>query len=165
MGVIGKPHGVRGQVRVHCHGETPERLARHVLADAGGRSFVLEWAADGVAWISEIVNGAPRRITDRDAATRLTNTRLFLPRSALPEPEEDEFYLADLIGLAARDEHGKPLGSVAAVLDHGAGASLELTDGRLIPFTRACVPEVRIGHGYLVVNPPVEVDAREETEG
>ena len=163
MGVIGKPHGVRGQLRVHCYGEEPELLAAHVLVDAKGRPFTLEWAHDNIAWISAVVDGKTRRITDRDEAARLTNAELFLPRSVLPEAEEEEFYIADLIGLAAHDESGKVIGKVGNVLDYGAGASLELAPGgKLIPFTKACVPQVRLADGYVVVNPPVEVEAREE---
>ncbi|MGE4480885.1 ribosome maturation factor RimM [Acidocella sp.] len=165
MGVIGKPHGVRGQLRVHCYGEDPEVLAEHVLADAKGRRFTLEWAHDNVAWIDELSNGAQRRIADRDDAARLTNVELFLPRSALPEAEEEEFYLADLIGLDAHDESGKVIGKVGNVLDYGAGASLELSPGgRLIPFTKASVPQVRVADGYVVVTPPLEVDAKEAGE-
>ena len=163
MGVIGKPHGVRGQLRVHCYGEDPEVLAEHVLVDAKGRRFALDWAHDNVAWISEVTGAAKRRITDRDEAARLTNLELFLSRSALPETEEEEFYLTDLIGLAVHDETGAVIGRVANVLDYGAGASLELAPGgRLIPFTRACVPDVRIADGYVVVTPPAEVEAKEE---
>ncbi|MDE2390928.1 MAG: 16S rRNA processing protein RimM [Rhodospirillales bacterium] len=165
MGVIGKPHGVRGQLRVHCYGEDPEVLAEHVLIDAKGRHFMLDWAHDNVAWIIEVSGSTKRRITDRDEAARLTNAELFLPRSVLPEAEEEEFYLTDLIGLAAHDEAGQVIGKVGNVLDYGAGASLELTPGgKLIPFTKACVPQVRITDGYVVVNPPLEVDAKEAGE-
>ncbi|MDE2240297.1 MAG: 16S rRNA processing protein RimM, partial [Rhodospirillales bacterium] len=130
-----------------------------------GRQFALDWAHDNVAWISAVSNGTKRRITDRDEAARLTNAELFLPRSVLPEAEEEEFYLADLIGLAAHDESGKVIGKVGNVLDYGAGASLELSPGgKLIPFTQACVPQVRIADGYVVVNPPLEVEAKEAGE-
>lgn len=162
MGVIGKPHGVRGQMRVHAYGEDPERLAAHVLHDAKGRHFTLEWTHDNVAWISAVSDGQKRRITDRDEAASLTNLELFIPRSALPETAEDEFYLADLIGLTARSEAGEVVGTIANVLDYGAGASLELNPGgRLIPFTRACVPRIEVKAGYVVVNPPAEIEVKE----
>lgn len=162
MGVIGKPHGVRGQMRVHAFGEDPARLAELVLSDAKGRQFVLEWGHDNVAWVSEVSHGTKRRITNRDEAASLTNLELFMPRSALPEPEEEEFYLADLIGLRARTKAGTEVGVVANVLDYGAGASLELTPGgQLIPFNRACVPQVEIKAGFVVVNPPQEIEAKE----
>lgn len=162
MGVIGKPYGVRGQMRVHAYGEDPERLATHILCDAKGRHFTLEWAHDNVAWISAVNDGQKRRVTDRDEAASLTNLELFIPRSALPETMEDEFYLTDLIGLTARTETGEAVGTIANVLDYGAGASLEINPGgRLIPFTRACVPQVDIKSGYVVVNPPAEIDVKE----
>lgn len=163
MGVIGKPHGVRGQMRVHVYGEEPALLAAHPLRDGKGRLFALDWAHDNVAWVSEVTAAGNRRITDRDEAARLTNLELFLPRSVLPATDKEEFYLADLIGLAAHDESGAVLGHVANVLDYGAGASLELApDGRLIPFNRACVPQVRVADGYVVVSPPQDVEVREE---
>ncbi len=165
MGVIGKPHGVRGQLRVHCFGEERELLAAHVLADAKGRQFSLDWASGSTAWIGEIIDGVEHRITDRNEAAKLTNIELFLPRSVLPAIEAEEFYLTDLIGLAAHDETGTVIGKVANVLDYGAGASLELAPGeRLIPFTSVCVPDVRIADGYVVVNPPLEVEVKEPRE-
>ena len=61
----------------------------------------------------KLVGGAPVKVTDRTAAEKLINTRLFVERAQLPEPEDDEFYLADLIGLAAFDGDGQKLGTVA----------------------------------------------------
>lgn len=163
MGVIGKPHGVRGQMRVHAYGDEPERLAEHILLDAKGRQFTLEWAHDNVAWISALTDGKERRVTDRTEAASLTNLELFLPRTALPQTEEDEFYLTDLIGLIARTTAGQDIGKVANVLDYGAGASLEIAPGGLlIPFNRICVPHVEVQGGYVVVHPPEEIVVAEE---
>ncbi|MDD2704507.1 MAG: ribosome maturation factor RimM [Acidocella sp.] len=163
MGVIGKPHGVRGQVRVNVFAEDPEVLETYTLTDRKGRQFALEWAHDNVASLSEVTAKGKRRITDRNEAEALTNVELFIPRAALPETEEEEFYLADLIGLAARDETGAEIGRVENVLDYGAGTSLELSPGgRLLPFTKACVPVVDVAGGYVVVLPPDEIEVREE---
>ncbi len=162
MGVIGKPHGVRGQVRVNVFAEDPESLAAYTLTDRKGRQFALDWAHENAAWISEVTPKGKRRITDRNEAETLTNVELFIPREALPEAEEEEFYYTDLIGLQARDEAGNEIGRVANVLDYGAGATLELTPGtRLIPFTKACVPVVNVSGGFVVIVPPAEVEARE----
>jgi 16S rRNA processing protein RimM len=159
MGVIGRPHGVRGQVRVTSYAD--DLTAYGPLSDAKGRRFVVRWRGEGVAEIAELVGGAEVRAPDRSAAETLTNTRLYVDRAQLPEPEEDEFYLADLIGLAALDAAGAPLGTIGAVHDYGAGASLEIEREAaaplLVPFTRACVPLVDIAHGRLVVDPPAEV--------
>ena len=107
MGVIGKPHGVRGLVRVNTFTEDPQALADYApLVDKAGRKFDLEWVGENIAQLVEMTAAGPRKVTDRNAAERLTNTELFAPRSALPEAAEEEFYLADLIGLAARDASG-----------------------------------------------------------
>ena len=123
--------------------------------------FTLRWVGEGIAEITENVDGSPVKIVDRAAAERLTNTRLFIARDRLPAPEPDEFYLADLIGLAAVDTAGVPLGVVAAVHDHGAGTSLEIArdaaESLLVPFTAVCVPTIDIAAGQLTVAPPAEV--------
>ena len=165
MGVIGRPHGVRGWVRVTSYAE--DLTAYGPLSDAKGRRFVLRPRGDGVAEIAELVDGAEVKIADRTAAEKLTNTRLYLERERLPEPEADEFYLADLIGLTACDGTGAPIGPVSAVHDYGAGTSLEIARENapplLVPFTRAAVPEVDIAGGRLTVVPPEEVEAAPRT--
>jgi 16S rRNA processing protein RimM len=156
MGVVGRPHGVRGLVRVSSFTVEPADLASYPLQDERGRRFALEWRGEGIAAIGEVVGGEARWVRDRDAAARLTNVRLYAPREALPPAEEDEFYLADLVGMAAFDAEGRPLGTVSAVHDYGAGASLEI-GALLVPFTRACVPEVDIAAHRLTVVPPADV--------
>jgi 16S rRNA processing protein RimM len=157
MGVIGRPHGVRGLVRVNAFTEDPDALAEYPLVDKAGHRFSLEWVSDNIAQLME--NG--RKIADRDAAERLTNTELFAPRSALPDPDEEEFYLADLIGLSAQDAGGATIGTIAAVHDYGGGTSLEITGGTplLVPFTREAVPVVDLAAGRVIVNPPAEITA------
>ena len=167
LGVVGRAHGVRGLVRVTSHTADPVALTGYgPLSDATGRQFTLRWVGEGIAEISQMIDGKPVRVADRAAAERLTNTQLFIERDRLPLPEADEYYLADLIGLAAVDVDDAPLGIVAAVHDYGAGASLELArdDGGslLIPFTAACVPEVDLAAGRLRVAPPDEIDAPAE---
>jgi 16S rRNA processing protein RimM len=120
MGVIGRPHGVRGLVRVTSYAD--DLTAYGPLSDAKGRRFALRSRGDGVAEIAELVGGTEVKLADRAAAEKLTNTRLYIERAQLPEPEEDEFYLADLIGLVAFDTGGVRLGSIVAVHDYGAGA-------------------------------------------
>ncbi len=97
------------------------------------------------------------KVADRTAAEKLTNTRLFIDRSALPPAEDDEFYVTDLIGLLAVGADGRDLGVVAIVHDYGAGASLEIRQAGgaplIVPFTMACVPTVDIAGGKVVVVP------------
>jgi 16S rRNA processing protein RimM len=127
LGVIGRPHGVRGLVRVQSYTADPARLAEYgPLADERGRRFSLRWRGEGVAELAEHRGDAVVPVADRSAAARLTNTRLYIERDRLPPAGPDEFYLADLVGLAAFDPAGGLLGEVAAVHDYGAGASLEI---------------------------------------
>jgi 16S rRNA processing protein RimM len=162
LGVIGRPHGVRGLVHVTSHTADPADVTAYgPLTDAKGRRFALRWRAQGVAEVTEWIDGVPVKVADRNGAERLTNTRLFVERTALPAPDEDEFYLADLIGLAAFDPDGAALGTVSVVHDYGAGASIEIeAEGRpvlILPFTRACVPEVDVAGGRITVMQPVEL--------
>ncbi|HQT47166.1 MAG TPA: ribosome maturation factor RimM [Acidocella sp.] len=163
MGVIGRPHGVRGLVRVNTFTEDPDALAEYTLTDRNGRAFTLAWVHDNVAQLAEVTPQGPRPITDRNEAEKLNLTELFAARSALPEPEEDEFYFADLIGLQAVSSTGETLGKIAAVHEYGAGPSLEIQPGALIvPFTRAAVPSVDLAAGKVTVIPPAEIVAEPE---
>ncbi|HWX47524.1 MAG TPA: ribosome maturation factor RimM [Roseomonas sp.] len=162
VGEIGRPHGVRGLVRIQSFTTEPADIAAYgPLSDERGKPFVLQWLGNGLARIEGIA--------DRDAAARLTGTRLYLPREKLPQPEEEEFYLADLIGLAVRDAEGRELGEVRSVDDYGAGSFLTVADeqGRetLLPFTRAIVPVVDVAAGHIVVQPPEDVVVRPEEGG
>jgi len=157
MGVVGRPHGVRGLVRVHSYTADPADLPGYgPFTDDRGRSFSLRWRGDGIAEMSEIVDGRAVPVTDRNVAEKLVNVRLYAGRERLPAADEEEFYLADLVGLQAVDAAGKALGEVAAVHDYGAGASLEIGP-HFVPFTRACVPEVDIAAGRVTVVLPEEV--------
>jgi len=166
MGVVGRPHGVRGLLHVHSYTAEPADLAGYgPLLDDSGRTWTLAWRGEGVAALSD---AAGNPVADRSAAERLTNTRLYVERDRLPSPDQDEFYLADLVGMAALDAAGQTVGRVMVVHDYGAGTSLEIDrDGAaplLVPFTLACVPSVDAAAGTLVVTPPEEVVVLDEAQ-
>ncbi len=148
---LGRPHGVRGLLRVRDFSEAG-LAAFTTLRDEAGREFRLR--ARGV----DIV--AVEGVADRDAAVRLTGTKLYVEREQLPAADEDEFYQADLVGLRAEGVAGEAFGRVLAVEDHGGGPYLILSGPpeRLVPFTQAAVPVVDVASGRVVVSPPVEVD-------
>jgi 16S rRNA processing protein RimM len=159
MGVIGRPHGVRGLLRVQSFTADPADLARYgALEDERGRQFRLRWRGGGIAEVAQIIDGETVPVADRAAAARLTNTRLYVPRERLPPPAEEEFYFADLIGLEATTPAGETLGRVDAVHDYGGGASLEVGE-LLVPFTRTCVPAIDLASGRLTIVAPEARDA------
>jgi 16S rRNA processing protein RimM len=155
LGEIGRPHGVRGLVRLHAFTEDPMAIGRYgPLTDAtGARSFAVQALPGGL--------GRIEGIADRDAAARLTGTKLYVARDRLPPASDpDEFFLCDLEGLSAFDAEGHALGTVHGVEEYGAGPFLVIRDGArelLVPFTRAAVPAVDVAGGRVTVVPPPEV--------
>ena len=102
-------------------------------------------------------------VSDRTAAERLTNTKLYVPRDRLPPvANDDTFYHADLIGLAAVTPDGAALGTVTAVHNFGAGDVIEIKpasgDALLIAFTVTAVPKIDMAARQMTVVPPVEVE-------
>ena len=154
--------GVKGEVRIAAFTEDPMGLLRYrdlVRAD-GGPALTLVAARPAKGGLVARV----READDRAQAEALHGLELYLSREAFAAPEEDEFYLVDLIGLAARDRSGAVVGRVKAVENFGAGDLVEIAppDGEpswWLPFTKEAVPEVRIADGWIVIDRP------DETEG
>jgi 16S rRNA processing protein RimM len=145
--------GVRGEVRLACFTEDPAApLAyRRLLREDGSRGLTLisgHPAKGGLVVRAE-------EVATREAAEALRGLGLYVDRSQLPEPEEDEFYLADLIGLAVVSSAGEALGRVKSVRNFGAGDLLEIqpegAPSWWLPFTRDAVPEVALARGEVVV--------------
>ena len=159
LGIVGAAHGVRGAVRIKSFTAEPAAIAGYgALEDESGtRHFTLKvvGSAKGDGMVIAKLSG----VADRERAEAVRGLRLYAPRTVLPATgDEDEFYHADLVGLAALLEDGTRLGSVIAVHDFGAGDMLEI--GRdagqpvLVPFTRAAVPVVDLDGRRVVVAPP-----------
>jgi 16S rRNA processing protein RimM len=157
LGQIGAAHGVRGEVRLRSFTADPAAIANYgPLESEGGRVFEIKTLRPAKEHFVATLAG----IVDRDAAERLVNVKLYVPRDRLPPPTEpDEFYHADLVGLAAVDSDGRKLGTVIAVHNFGAGDLIEVRpdDGnktQLVPFDEANVPRVDLASGKIVIDPP-----------
>ena len=167
IGVIVGARGLRGEVRIKPFTAIPEAVGTYGLVsdETGQRRFEVTILGEGGGQVIARLSG----IENRDAAEALKGVRLYVPRAALPPPRDEEFYHADLIGLAAERADGSRAGRVAAVHDHGAGAYLEIEagDGRplIVPFTRRAVPLVDLAAGRLVIEPPEEIEAEPEENG
>ncbi len=156
VGVVTGPHGVKGAVRIKSFTGEPEAVAQYGPLDdeAGGRRFALRLVGAAKGVLITKFDG----IADRNEAETLRGLRLYLPRAALPPPEAEEYYHADLIGLAVALADGSAVGEVCAVYDFGAGDTLEVArpgmPSVMVPFTRAVVPVVDLAAGRLVLDPP-----------
>jgi 16S rRNA processing protein RimM len=157
LGAVAGAFGVRGEVRLKSFCAEPQAIAGYgpLETEDGSRSFDLTITRSLQGAFAARLSG----VADRDAAEALRGTRLYAPRDRLPPTGDDEFYHADLIGLAVLDAGGGALGRVRAVHDHGAGDLLEIEraggrDSVLLPFTRATVPTVDLASGRLIADPP-----------
>ena len=160
-------HGVRGLVRLRCHTAVPEDVAAYgPLEDRDGRRFRVTVKGRHKGGVLAGIDG----IAARDAADALRGVALHVRRSALPPPDDEEFYLADLIGLAAVLPDGSRWGAVRAVHNFGAGDVLELAPAAggptaLVPFSRDAVPTVDLAGGRVVLAAaPDEAAANDDDE-
>ena len=154
---IGGAHGIRGEVKLKSFTADPMAVKDYGLLERedGGASLEIETVRPAKTHLVARFRG----VSDRDAAERLTNLKLFVPRERLPPPSADEFYHADLIGLSAVTADGTEVGTIIAVHDFGAGDILELRPPAggttiMLPFNEACVPGVDIAGRRIIVALP-----------
>jgi 16S rRNA processing protein RimM len=160
LGVVVAAHGLKGEVKVKSFATNLDAFdAYGPLHMEDGRIVEVEAVRAGG---SDLAILRFKGVADRSAAEALRGLSLSVPRSALPDPEEDEFYYTDLIGARAEDEAGKVLGTVRAVQNYGAGDMIEILDAegalQLFPFTREVVPVVDVAAKRLVIRPPQEIE-------
>jgi 16S rRNA processing protein RimM len=141
VGRVGRPHGVRGAFFVEGPSERDDAFATGAVVLAGGRPAKVVSSARGSG-------GRPVIKLDR-AVER--GTELAVERTALPQLDDDEFYVFDLVGLTVQEEEGRLLGSVREVLQYPANDVLELDSGLSLPLVEACVRSVDVEGGRIVV--------------
>ena len=156
-------HGLKGEVKVKTFTETPDGLARYRRLHAkDGRAFTVAHAKatksdEAVIIFAEVV--------DRNTAEALRGLELFVPREVFPEPAENEFYHADLIGLTAMDEADRVIGTIKAIHNFGATDVIEIARGDgdtvMLPFSKDFVPVVDLKAGRVVIAEPAEVETGE----
>jgi 16S rRNA processing protein RimM len=158
MGRITGAQGLRGEVKIHAFTGLPEDIAAYgpLASEDGARQFeILELrTAKGSTVIAQL-----KGIGDRNAAEALQGERLYVARSQLPEPDDDEFYVGDLVGMRAAAPDGTVLGKVTGAHNFGAGDLLEIElaatgKSEMIPFTKECVPDVDMKHRVLIAVMP-----------
>jgi 16S rRNA processing protein RimM len=160
---IGAPHGVRGAVKLWTFTEDPLAVKRYgpLLTKDGTRQFEVTSAREAKGHLVATLKG----IATREDAERLNGIELYVAREKLPATDEDEYYHADLIGLAAVNAANEPLGRVIAIHNFGAGDIIEIAPPSgatmLLPFTNAVVPTVDVAAGRVVIELPDEIEGDE----
>jgi 16S rRNA processing protein RimM len=157
---IGAAHGVRGAVKLWTFTEDPLAVKTYgpLVTKDGARSFEIATAREAKGHLVATLKG----IATREDAERLNGIELYIAREKLPATDENEYYHADLIGLAAVDAAHEPLGRVVAIHNFGAGDIIEIAPPSgttlLLPFTNAVVPSVDLKGGRVVVELPAEIE-------
>ena len=156
---IGAAHGVRGAVKLWTFTEDPLAVKGYgpLLTKDGARSFEIATARAANGHLVATLKG----IATREDAERLNGIELYIARDKLPATDADEYYHADLIGLAAVNAADEPLGRVLAIHNFGAGDIIEIAppggSTLLLPFTNAVVPTVDLARGRVVIELPDEI--------
>jgi len=162
LGVVAAPHGIRGLVRIKSFTGDPMAVGAYgpLSDETGKKAYRVEaLSATGGAVLARIEG-----VADRTAAEALRGLRLYVERSAMPEVGEREWYEADLVGLAAVGRDGRDWGKVVALHNFGAGPVMEVSGGVMLPFTDEAVPEIDVGGGKVVIDPPAGLLAGEKTK-
>ena len=160
---IGAAHGVRGAVKLWTFTEDPLAVRDYgpLTTKDGARQFEVTHVREAKDHLVATLKG----VTTRDDAERLNGLELYVPRDRLPETDADEYYHADLIGLAAVNAADEPLGRVVAIHNFGAGDIIEIAPTKgatmLLPFTNAVVPTVDVAGGRVVIELPQEIEGDE----
>jgi 16S rRNA processing protein RimM len=142
VGRVGRPHGVDGAFVVEDASDDPSRFVVGATILVQGKPASVELA---------------RRVGKGRLAIRLSRpaergAELSVPRSALPALEPGTFYVSDLVGLDVVEDGGRRLGRVTDVIPAPANDVLELDSGLLLPLVDACVVEVDIAAGRVLVS-------------
>jgi len=160
IGRVAGAFGVKGEVRITAFGDDPLALLayRDLKRKDSSPAFTL---LSGRAAKGELIaQTKPLLVKEEIDAQR--GLELYIDRSQLPPPDEDEFYLTDLIGLRADTPEREILGVVKSVQNFGAGDILEIEPEAAaafyLPFTREAVPEVRVSEGFITAIRPTEVN-------
>jgi len=141
VGRVGRPHGVDGSFFVEDPSEVEGRFARGATLWVDGFEVEIVVSKRGSG-------GRPVLMLDRSVVRGST---LSVPREALPDPDEDTFYVFQLVGLTVEEDGGRALGTVVEVHNGPANDSLELDSGLLLPLVAACVLDVHLEAGRVLV--------------
>jgi 16S rRNA processing protein RimM len=159
VGQIAGAFGVKGEVRIRSFTEDPEACFGYgPLMDAKGAVILTPVRA---RQLNQDYGVTTKEQRQREEWEDLKGTLLHVPRAAMPATEDNEFYVADLIGMAVIHTDGRELGTVKAVHNFGAGELVEITpasgEAFMLPFSDAAFPDVDVGARKLTASPEEEL--------
>lgn len=161
IGKIIKPHGVRGEMKIQLLTGEP----RHFTP--GNRLFIMGTAADEMPMECIVEDARPHKngllifldkIEDPDQAEKIRNRFLALPKSELTAPEEDEYFIFDLIGMSVSTTDGLFVGVLQDVLTQGPQDIYEIRHPEskkinLVPSCRQFIKSVDVQGRKMIIEP------------
>jgi 16S rRNA processing protein RimM len=143
IGRVGRPHGLDGSFFVEGPSDRDGAFAVGTVVHVDGEPAKIVGSKHGS-------QGRPVIKLDRAVARGAT---LAVRRDELPALEDDAYYTFQLVGLAVEDESGRTVGRVSDVVEYPANDVLELDSGLSLPLVEACVRQVDIERGRIVIAP------------
>ena len=156
VGVVTTTHGVRGEVKVCPTTDDCARFKKlkNVILDTGREKLDMEITS--VKFFKNLVILKFKGYDNINDVERFRQAKLLVTRDNAVELAEDEYFIADLIGLKASSDEGEDLGEITDVLQTGANdvyvISKEGTPDLLVPAIKDCVVNVDIEAGTIVLH-------------
>lgn len=159
IGKIVAPHGVRGDIRIMPLTEKPEQFLEldHLLLE-GGKKLTIRNAR----FHKRMLLVTTKEVTTMNDAELLRDKYIYIKAEDLPELEEDQFYVADLIGLPVYDEAGEKIGTFKDALSTGSNdvyvIAVPNAKDILVPALKEYFKEINLAEKRIVVKLPEWTD-------
>ena len=156
VGVITTTHGVRGEVKVYPTTDEPERFLEldHVLLDTGKEFQDLE--IKNVRFFKNLVILKFKGIDNINDIEKYKGHDLWIPREEAQELEEDEYYIADLLGLRVMLDDGTEFGTLKNVMETGANDVYIIDTNAhgevLVPAIRECIQDIDLEKNTMKIH-------------
>lgn len=159
MGRIVAPYGVYGWLKVLPDTEVLDGLFDYDSWWIGKQDNWREVVVEQAKIHNDVLVVKIAGVDDRDQAFACKGLQVAVPRDALPEPDDNEYYWSDLIGLAVKNQQNVDFGHITDVFETGANDVLVVKTGkengnveRLIPFIDQVVIEVDVSAKTMLVD-------------
>lgn len=176
------PFGIKGQVKLVIFSDEPHNIANYPLFDEAGNKVKItlnkKQSSNKTSQGNHVLVASVDNIKTRNDAEDARNKEFFVNKNDLEEPEDDEFYYIDLIGLnVVEQESKKSIGKIVNIIDNNAGALIEIkfnqknikenySEIELFLFKKEIFLDVNLKEKFVTVDLPdmVEVKGEDEVE-